>query len=164
MEIVGDYPYGSIIVTDQLLAVDNVFLSGLRIRLLKNALLVNAMFLKIISHALGFGERLVRSFSAGNDADGIRILIQILNSLVETVTKHKAWPGLAHLSSKHHHIIEIWFTLRMHFADNATFHRAECDQTDACDCDCHTSDQSWQHRPPLEEHSESKHGEQRREC
>ena len=40
VEIVGDYPYGSIIVTDQLLAVDNVFLSGLRIRLFKNALLV----------------------------------------------------------------------------------------------------------------------------
>ena len=28
VEIVGDHPYGSIIVTDQLLAVDNVFLSG----------------------------------------------------------------------------------------------------------------------------------------
>ena len=94
MEIVGDYPYGSIIVTDQLLTVDNVFLSGLRIRLFKNALLVNAMFFKIISHALGFGERLVRSLSTGDYACGIRVRVQILNSLVETVTKHKVGPDL----------------------------------------------------------------------
>ena len=118
------------------------------------------MFLKIVSHALGFGERFIRSFSAGNDADGIRILIQVFDGLVETVTKHKAWPGLAHLSSKHHHIIEIWFTLRMHFADNATFHRAERDQTNTRDRNQDASDQSWQYRPPPEEQTESEYREQ----
>ena len=91
---------------DQLLAVDDVFLSGLRIRLFKNALLVNAMLFKIVSHALGFGERFIRSFSTGDYADGIWILIQIFDGLVETVAKYKARAGLTHLSAEHHHIID----------------------------------------------------------
>ena len=160
MEIVGDHPYGSIIVTDQLLAVDDVFLSGLRIRLFKNALLVNAMLFKIVSHALGFGERFIRSFSTGDYADGIRILIQIFDGLVETVAKYKARAGLTHLSAEHHHIIEIRFALRMHFTDDATFHRAERDQTNTRNRNQYASDQSWQYRPPPEEQTESEYREQ----
>ena len=118
------------------------------------------MFLKIVSHALGFGERFIRSFSAGNDADGIRILIQIFDGFVETVAKYKARAGLTHLGAEHHHIIKIRFALRMHFTDDATFHRAEHDQTNTHDRNQDASDQSWQYRPPPEEQTESEYCEQ----
>ena len=48
------------------------------------------MLLQIIGHALRFGERLVMALTAGNDADGIRILLQIIDGSVQPIAQRFA--------------------------------------------------------------------------
>ena len=90
VEIIGDDTDRSVLLPHKLLAVDDVLHSGFRLGLLDDAVFRNPMLLQIVGHALRFGERLVMALTAGNDADGIRIFLQIIAGSVQPIAQRFA--------------------------------------------------------------------------
>ncbi len=111
---------------------------------------------QIFRHALRLRERFVRTASTGNDADGLRIRVQIFDGFVKTVPQYAARARFTHLRAQHHHIIKPGSALFVQFARHATFHRAEHHQANAYDGDQHILHQTRQQRPPVEQYSDGK--------
>lgn len=66
------------------------FLRGLRLHLFDDAVFLDAVRFKVVGHALRFHDRFIRPFATGDDANGARIFVQIVDCGVKTIPQHFA--------------------------------------------------------------------------
>lgn len=75
---------------NQSTTIRDVFLCGLRLHLFDDAVFLDAVRFKVVGHALRFHDRFIRPFATGDDANGARIFVQIVDCGVKTIPQHFA--------------------------------------------------------------------------
>lgn len=105
MKIVGHNTNGCAFF-HQLFTVRDILPGCLRLILCQNPRSINAFFLQIPCHSLCFRPRLIASLSSGNNADRVRVFIQIFHSLIQTIFKNRTRTILSHLCAKYDYIVK----------------------------------------------------------
>ena len=90
----------------------------------------------ILCHSFCFGPRLVASLSSGNNADRVRVFIQIFHSLIQTIFKNWTRTILSHLCAKYDNIVEPPSSIRVHLADHTALYDTKHKQSDTDNHSC----------------------------
>ena len=129
MKIVGHNANGCAFF-HQLFTVRDILPGCLRLILCQNPRSINAFFLQIPCHSLCFRPRLIASLSSGNNADRVRVFIQIFHSLIQTIFKNRTRTVLSHLCAKYDNIVEPPSSIRVHLADHTALYDTKHKQSD----------------------------------